>query len=64
MYCTSKYFKHFVSFTCQQSLEEGEYGSDLETVQINLDLHHMEHQQVLGFRKEIDRCIQDRVSYD
>ncbi|KAJ8305394.1 hypothetical protein KUTeg_015939 [Tegillarca granosa] len=44
----------------QKSIEDGDYGGDVHTVQSNIDQHRMEHQQVLGFRKEIDKCISDQ----
>ena len=46
----------------QNALEDVEYGSDLTTIQMNHDLYKEEHLEILGFKKEIEKCISDRVS--
>ena len=50
----------FVLF--QKELETAEYDSDLTRVESLIQTHHREHQEVGAFRREIDRCINDRVS--
>ncbi|KAK3581860.1 hypothetical protein CHS0354_032763 [Potamilus streckersoni] len=44
----------------QASLEGTDFGSDMNSVQQTLDQHLKEHQEILAFRKEVDRCITDK----
>lgn len=45
----------------QKSLENAEYGGDVDTVQSLAEEHEQFHREVLSFRKEVDRCIADGV---
>lgn len=45
----------------QKSLENAEYGGDVDTVQSLAEEHEQFHQEVLSFRKEVERCIADGV---
>ncbi|XP_041359572.1 microtubule-actin cross-linking factor 1, isoforms 1/2/3/5-like isoform X3 [Gigantopelta aegis] len=44
----------------QKQIEAAEYDSDLTQVELLIQTHHREHQEVVAFRREIDRCINDR----
>ena len=46
----------------QKSLENAEYGGDLDTVQSLAEEHEHLHQEVLRFKKEVDQCISDGVT--
>lgn len=40
-----------------------EYGTDLSTVETLSNSHQLEHQKIQNFRREIEKCIADGVSY-
>lgn len=46
----------------QNQLEVPDYGSDLTSAQISYERCQQEHLEVVGFKKEIDKCKHDRVS--
>ncbi|XP_046365478.2 microtubule-actin cross-linking factor 1-like isoform X10 [Haliotis rufescens] len=46
----------------QQSLESAEYDNELSRIQALLQAHQRVHQEILGFRAQVDKCIADRRS--
>ena len=46
----------------QNKLDVPDYGTDLPGAQLSLEQYGHEHLEVVGFKKEIDKCKQDRVS--
>uniref|UniRef100_A0A2C9K839 Calponin-homology (CH) domain-containing protein n=1 Tax=Biomphalaria glabrata TaxID=6526 RepID=A0A2C9K839_BIOGL len=46
----------------QRQLEEAVYDSDMSRVQELLAAHRREHEEVIAFRSQIDKCISDRAT--
>ena len=46
-----------------KQLQEAEYGSDLPSVQTELDIHQREHKNIDQFHSKVDKCIQARSNF-
>ncbi|XP_026824495.1 microtubule-actin cross-linking factor 1 isoform X34 [Ooceraea biroi] len=44
-------------------LQEADYGSDLTSVQNELDVHHREHKNIDDFQTKVDKCIQAKNNF-
>lgn len=43
-----------------KQLQEADYGSDLPSVQNELDVHQREHKNIEQFHPKVDRCVQSK----
>ncbi|XP_041970881.1 dystonin isoform X11 [Aricia agestis] len=46
-----------------KKLHESEYGSDLPTVQHELDKHQREHKQIDQFHSKVEQCVHNRANF-
>ncbi|KPJ00721.1 Plectin [Papilio xuthus] len=46
-----------------KKLHESEYGSDLPTVQQELDKHQREHKQIDQFHSKVEQCVHNRSNF-
>ncbi|XP_070510259.1 microtubule-actin cross-linking factor 1 isoform X16 [Cardiocondyla obscurior] len=44
-------------------LQEADYGSDLPSVQNELDVHHREHKNIDQFQAKVDKCVQAKNNF-
>lgn len=44
-------------------LQEADYGSDLPSVQNELDVHHREHKNIDDFQTKVDKCVQAKNNF-
>lgn len=44
-------------------LQEADYGSDLISVQKELELHHPEHKNINQFQTKVDKCVQTKNNF-
>ena len=53
-------YLYFVFF--QKQLQEAEYGSDLPSVQNELDIHQREHKNIEQFHTRVEHCVSAKVN--
>ncbi|XP_076629249.1 dystonin-like protein short stop isoform X12 [Colletes latitarsis] len=46
-----------------KQLQEADYGSDLPSVQNELDVHQREHKNIEQFHPKVDRCVQSKSHF-
>ncbi|XP_075985151.1 dystonin-like protein short stop isoform X31 [Anticarsia gemmatalis] len=62
------HFQHLSEATrwCKEKLKklhESDYGSDLPTVQHELDKHQKEHKQIDMFHSKVEQCVHNRANF-
>lgn len=47
----------------ENAIDMPDYGTDIHSAQRNYKQYQDEHAEIIAFKKEIDKCINDRVSF-